>query len=51
MTVQLAMDIILFSVKWQFFLVYLDDFIIFSESPDRHVDHVRHVLTLLGHAG
>jgi len=38
-------------VKWQLFLVYLDDVIIFSASAERHVKDVDVVLTRLREAG
>lgn len=46
-TFQRTMDVILSTVKWQFALVYLDDIVVFSRTPVEHIDHVRHVLTLL----
>lgn len=45
------MDIILCSAKWQFALVYLDDVVIFSKSPDDHIDNVRQFLAVLKDAG
>lgn len=50
-TFQRAMDIMLYSVKWWVALVYLDDIVIFPNSPFDHIDHVRQVLTLLSDAG
>lgn len=44
------MDGILASVKWQFALVYLDDVVIFWNSPEEHIAQVRSVLILLGEA-
>jgi len=45
------MDMILAGVKWQICLVYLDDVIVFSGSPEEHLQHLDEVLTLLGKAG
>ena len=42
---------ILAGVKWQIFLVHLDDVIVFSGSPEEHLQHLDEVLTLLGKAG
>jgi len=50
-TFQRAMDMILAGVKWQICLVYLDDVIVFSGSPEEHLQHVEEVLTLLGNTG
>ena len=46
-TFQLAMDIILARVKWQTCIVYLDDVIVFSRTPEENVGHVEEVLKLL----
>jgi len=50
-TFQRAMDMILAGVKWQICLVYLDDVIVFSSSPEKHLQHLDEVLTRLGKAG
>ena len=50
-TFQRAVDVILAGIKWQHCLVYLDDVIVFSNSVERHMVHVDHVLTLLRSAG
>ena len=50
-TFQRAMDMILAGEKWQICLVYLDDVIVFSGSPEEHLQHLDEVLTLLGKAG
>jgi len=42
---------ILAGVKWQICLVYLDDVIVFSRSPEEHLQHLDEVLTRLGKAG
>ena len=36
---------ILAGVKWQICLVYLDDVIVFSRSPEEHLQHLDEVLT------
>jgi len=50
-TFQRALDIILSGLKWQLCLVYLDDVIIFSATPEQHVKDVDAVLTRLREAG
>lgn len=45
------MNVILFCVKWQFALVYLDDVVICNKTPDQHIDHVWKVLLLQYNAG
>lgn len=47
---QRAMDVLLSKVKWQIGLVYLDDIVILSKTADKHIEHVRKVLTLLNNA-
>ena len=42
---------ILAAVKWQICLEYLDDVIVFSCSPEQHLQHLDEVLTRLGKAG
>jgi len=50
-TFQRAMDMILAGVKWQICFVYLDDVIVFSRSPEEHLQQLAEVLTRLGKAG
>jgi len=50
-TFQRALDIIVSGLKWQLCLVYLDDVIIFSATPEQHVKDVDAVLTRLREAG
>ena len=50
-TFQRAMDMILAGVKWQICLVYLDDVIVFSRSPEEHFQQLNEWLTRLGKAG
>ena len=50
-TFQRALDIILSGVRWQTCLIYLDDVIVFSETPEQHLEDVDEVLRLLGQAG
>jgi len=50
-TFQRAIDMILAGVKWQICLVYLDDVIVFSRSPEEHLQHLDEVLKRLGKAG
>ena len=50
-TFQRPLDIILSSVRWKNFLVYIDDVVIFSKTDEEHFSRVSHVLTLLEEAG
>lgn len=50
-TLQRAIVVVIASVKSQFSLVYLDDLVIFPNSPDDDIHHVRSILTLLRNAG
>ena len=50
-TFQRAMDMILAGVRWQICLVYLDDIIVFSRSPEEHIGHLGQVFKLLADAG
>jgi len=50
-TFQRALDIILSGAKWQSCLVYLDDVIVYSKTPEAHVQHLDEVLGLLRAAG
>lgn len=45
------MDVILASVRWLFALVYLGNIVIISKKAEKHIEHVKQVLTLLKHAG
>lgn len=42
-TLEETMEGILASVKWRHALVYLDDMVIFSKRPEKHMKHVRQV--------
>lgn len=44
------MDVLLTTFKWQA-LVYLDYIVIFLQTPDEPIDHVRQVFSLLNDAG
>jgi len=48
---QRALDIFLSGMTSQTFLVYLDDVIVFSDSPENHVKAIDEALTRLGRAG
>lgn len=50
-TSQRAMDAILYSTKWQFAFVYLDDVVIFLKTSKEHNTHVRSVIPFPGDAG
>lgn len=45
------MDVVLASVKWKFALVYLEEVVVFSNTVDDHIDHLKAVLKLLKNAG
>lgn len=49
-TFQQAMDLIFQLDKWHFALVYLDDIIIISQTPDEHIEHATPVFSLLQRA-
>lgn len=44
-------DIVLSTAKWQFALVYLDDIVIFLESPEDQWDHMQKFHTFLTDVG
>lgn len=46
-TFERIMGVIFDSVEWRFALVFLDDIVIFSKTPEEHIDHVWQVLTLV----
>lgn len=46
-TFQRVMFVILTSIDCQFAITYFDDIIIFSESPQKHLDHTKKFLRLL----
>jgi len=50
-TFQRAMDMILAGKTWNICLVYLEDVMVFSRSPEEHLQHLDEVLTRLGKAG
>ena len=50
-TFQRAIDMIFGGLKWKHCLVYLDDIIVFSQTPREHVEHLRQVFTALAKAG
>ena len=50
-TFQRTVDMLLSGYGWRTCLVYLDDIILFSNTADEHVDHLRAVLTVLKEAG
>jgi len=50
-TFQRAIDMILGGLKWKICLVYLEDIIVFSQSPGEHVEHLREVFAALRGAG
>ena len=47
-TFQRALNIILSGVRWQTYLIYLDDVIVFLKGAETHIRHVKEVLQLLG---
>jgi len=50
-TFQRLMDIIMSGLCFQCCLIYLDDIIVFSQTPEQHLDHLRIVLERLRSAG
>ena len=50
-TFQRALDIIISGVRWQTYLIYLDDVIVFSRDTSSQIQHVDQVLALLRNAG
>ncbi|CAN8069905.1 unnamed protein product [Agarophyton chilense] len=46
-----AIDILLARFKWRTCLVYLDDIIVFLDNLDKHLTHVRDIMTTLRDAG
>lgn len=50
-TFQKTTDVTLSPLQLQFALIYLDDSIIFSRTPDEHIEHDCTVLSLLQRAG
>ena len=50
-TLQRALDINVFVIRWQICLVYLGDVIVFSRTYAEHARHLDTVLSLLGSAG
>lgn len=44
---QRLIDVLLSTVKWQQALASLEDIVIFSKTPDDHIEHTRSVLYLL----
>lgn len=46
-TFQLKMDVVLSTVKWNFAIVFLEDIIVFSKSPDEHIEQVSEIFFLL----
>ena len=50
-TFQLALDLILAGYRWQSSIVYIDDVIVFSQSFEEHLEHVRDIFKALSAAG
>lgn len=50
-TLQRALEIVLFEVRWQVCLVYLDDVIVFSPTVAANTEHLESVLGLLEAVG
>lgn len=46
-TFQGVMDVIVSAVKWQYAVVYLDDFVIISSTPEVRIKRTEMVLRLL----
>ena len=50
-TFQRALDLILAGYRWQSCIVYIDDVIVFSQSFEEHLEHVRDIFKALSAAG
>ena len=50
-TIQRTVGMLLSGYMWRTCLVYLDDIILFGNTPDEHVDHDREAPTVLKEAG
>jgi Reverse transcriptase (RNA-dependent DNA polymerase) len=50
-TLQSTVDIVLSGLKWKTCLVYIDDIIVFSQTPEEHLRHLDEVLCLPYRAG
>lgn len=50
-TFQQTMDVIMTSVKQQYALVYFDNIVVFTKTPERHCKHVLQVLNLSHRVG
>lgn len=50
-TFQRVIKVIFSTVRWRFALVYLDYIIMFSNTPEEHLTHLRYVWTLFSEAG
>ena len=46
-TLQRVMDLLLSKYRWKSCLVYIDDVIVFSNTTDEHLQHVKEVLTVM----
>lgn len=45
------MNVIRFTVKWQFTLLYLDDVVAFSQTTSQNIEQIASVLRLMNSAG
>lgn len=50
-TFQQPMDVILFFVKWQQAVIYLDNVVTFSKTPAKHIEQGQSILTRSQDAG
>ena len=48
---QRALDIVLTGFRWKTCIIYLDDIIVYSKTPEEHVNHLDEVLTAVENAG
>lgn len=49
-TYQRVMDCLLRGLKWQYCLIYIDDLIVYSQTSERHLEHLRKVFQVLKEA-
>jgi hypothetical protein len=50
-TFQRMMDTVLSGLQWRFALAYMDDVLVYSETPEEHFQHLTQVLSRLAESG
>ena len=46
-TFQRAMDVVLSGLKWKICLIYIDDILVFSDTWEEHLEHLKQVMQRL----